>query len=232
MEQQPMHHEQVRARQVRAKTQQVMDYHYDDGQPGKPLYLLVPGGLIALVSLVLIAWITYRAYYADTLDPASGLPMLLVLAPIYIGGVFLFSYGYELYDLPRALRDTAIIVFLTVAAVVIVAVLLVLAGSLGSGKSSSSSKSSSGKSSRSRSSASSSRSSNGGSWGDIGPIFVGGSGTRTVTREVVREVPVERAEPEPVTCPNCGRMYLAAENQFICPSCGAPAPAPAREAHP
>lgn len=224
-----MHHEQYRVRQVRAKTQQVMDYHYDDGQPGKPLYLLVPGGLIALVSLALIIWIAYRAYYDGSLDPASGLPMILVLAPIYVGGVFLFSYGYELYDLPLALRDTAIIVFVTVAAVVILAVLAMLAGSLGNSKASSSSKSSSDKPSRSRSS-SSSRSSSTGAWGDIGPIFVGGSGTRTVTREVVREVPVEPAKPEPITCPNCGRMYLAAENNFICPSCGAPAPPPAEPA--
>jgi len=33
----------------------------------------------------------------------------VLLAPVYIGGVFLFSYGYELYDLPRALRLTAIL---------------------------------------------------------------------------------------------------------------------------
>jgi hypothetical protein len=40
-----------------------------------------------------------------------------LLAPFYVGGVFLFSYGYELYNVPRAIRLTAIIVFVTLAAV-------------------------------------------------------------------------------------------------------------------
>jgi uncharacterized membrane protein YgcG len=225
-----MHHysppaeETYNARQVNSKTRQVVDYHYDDDLPGKPLFLLIPGGLIALVSLGLIIWIAYRTYYQDGMDASAGLPMILLLAPFYVGGVFLFSYGYELYDLRKALRDTAVIVFITAAAVVILAVLFVLAGMLGEGKSSSSSKSSSGKSSHARSSSSSS--SGGGSWGsDIGPIFVGGTNTRTETREVVREVPVEPAEPRPITCPNCGRPYIPARTDFICPSCGAPAPA-------
>ena len=221
-----MHHEQYKVRQVRAKTQQVMDYHYDDDLPGKPLFLLIPGGLIALVSLGLIIWIAYRTYYQGSLEAADGLPMILLLAPFYVGGVFLFSYGYELYDLPKALRDTAIIVFVTVASVVIIAVLFVLASGMSNSKSSSSSKSSSDGSSRSRSSPSSSRSSSGSAWGgDVGPIFVGGTNTRTVTREVVREVPAEPAPPQPITCPNCGRPYLPANTDYICPSCGAPAPA-------
>jgi len=63
---------------------------------------------------------------------------MLLLAPFHIGGVFLFRYGYELYDLPRALRDTAIIVFITVATVVSIAVLFVVLGAMGEGKSGSS----------------------------------------------------------------------------------------------
>lgn len=42
---------------VRAKTRQVIDHHYDDEKPGKPLYLLIPGGLIALASLALIIYL-------------------------------------------------------------------------------------------------------------------------------------------------------------------------------
>jgi hypothetical protein len=48
---------------VRAKAQQVVDHHYDDQKPGKPLYLLVPGGLIALASLALIIYIAYQTWY-------------------------------------------------------------------------------------------------------------------------------------------------------------------------
>jgi len=36
---------------VRARTRQVVDHHHDDDKPGKPLYLLIPGGLVALASL-------------------------------------------------------------------------------------------------------------------------------------------------------------------------------------
>jgi len=38
-------------RGVRAKTAAVVDYHRDESQPGKPLHLLIPGGLIALAAL-------------------------------------------------------------------------------------------------------------------------------------------------------------------------------------
>jgi hypothetical protein len=219
-----MQQENYRDRQVRAKTRQVADYHYDDGTPGKPLHLLIPGGLIALVSLGLIIYIAYRVWYENSLQESTGITLLVLLAPIYIGGVFLFSYGYELYDLPRALRLTAIIVFVTVAAVVIVAALFLLMGGEGRSRSSSSrsrSKSGSGKSAKATPSPA--RQSWGG--GGFGPvIFTGGSGTHTETREVIREVPVEPAKPEPVICPNCGRSYMAAENEYVCPGCGAPAP--------
>ncbi len=218
-----------RSLQVRARTQQVVDHHYDDEKPGKPLYLLIPGGLIALASLLLIIFIAYRTFFEASMEQSTGWSLMLVLAPFYIGGVFLFSYGYELYDLPKALRDTAIIVFITLAAVVIIAVLFVVAGAMGNSKSSSSSKSSSDKSSSSESSSSSVSSSSSGGGGDfltgVGPIFIGGGGhTQTVTREVVHEVPVAPPAPQPIECPNCGRSYIPAEAKFACPNCGAPTP--------
>ncbi|HVN14439.1 MAG TPA: TFIIB-type zinc ribbon-containing protein [Anaerolineales bacterium] len=230
-----MNQENYKARQVRAKTQQVLNYHYDETKPGKPLQLLIPGGLIALASLALIVFIAYRVWFEASLDSATGIPLLIVLAPFYIGGVFLFSYGYELYNLPRALRLTAIVVFITVAAVVIVAVLFVLLGSgteLGGSSKSSPSRSRSRELSRSTntSTSSTSSSSSGGGWNSgVGPIFIGGLGMPggTTTREVVKEVPAqptEPAKPQPITCPNCGRSYIPEENNFVCPGCGAPSP--------
>ncbi len=225
---------------VRAKANQVVDYHYDDTRPGKPLYLLIPGGLIALASLALIIYLAYLTWFDESLDQGTGLGLILLLAPFYIGGVFLFSYGYELYDLRKALRDTAIVVFITVAAVVIIAVLGVVAGSLGGGGGKSSSESSSNKSSRSSSSSSSgsnsstssvtsastSSSSGGGDWLGNTSIFIGSSYPHTVTHEVthevVREVPTAPPAPVPIKCPNCGRSYIPADNHFACPNCGAP----------
>src|SRR5258707_10296722 len=122
-----------RARQVGAKANEVVNYHRDDEQPGKPLFLLIPGGLIALGSLGLIIYIAYQTWFQNQLAENMSISLIMLLAPFYIGGVFLFSYGYELYDLPRALRLTAIIVFVTLAAVVIVAVFAVLEGGLKGG---------------------------------------------------------------------------------------------------
>jgi uncharacterized membrane protein YgcG len=216
---------QFRARQVGNKTNEVVQYHRDDAKPGKPLNLLIPGGLIALASLALIIFIAYRVWLAGDYEQSAGINLILLLSPFYVGGVFLFSYGYELYNIPRALRLTAIIVFVTLAAVVIVAVLFALAGN-SSGKSSSSSSKSKSSSSQAKSSSSRSFSSSGHNYGGSA-IFLGGGGssntveTREVTKEVVKEVP---KEPMPITCPFCSRSYTPAENNFICPSCGAATP--------
>jgi hypothetical protein len=206
---------------VRARTRQVVDHHYDDDKPGKPLYLLISGGLIALASLALIVYLAYLTWYQGRLTQDSGLTLIAVLSPFYIGGVFLFSYGYELYDLPKALRLTAIVVFITLASVVIIAVLLLTLGAMGDRESRSS-----------RSSRSDSSSSGGGGrgmgFGLPWPIFLGGLGfptpTQTVTREVIREVPTAPPPPQPVTCPYCGTAYVPAQTNFACPNCGAAAP--------
>jgi len=210
---------------VRAKTGQVVEHHYDDAKPGKPLYLLVPGGLIALASLALIVYIGYLALYKGDMPSDQGLTLMAILAPFYIGGVFLFSYGYELYNVPKALRLTAIIVFITLAAVVIVAVLFVVFSVKGESKSRSSSSSSTESSASSSSSSGASSARGGNVFTGVGPIFIGaGAPTRTVTREVIREVPVEPPAPQPINCPYCGRGYVPAETNFVCPSCGAATP--------
>jgi hypothetical protein len=209
---------------VHAKTRQVIDHHYDDEKPGRPLYLMIPGGVIALVSLALIVVLGYLVWIKGTLPQGEGTPLIALLAPFYVGGVFLFSYGYELYDLVKALRLTALIVFFTVAAVLIVAVLAVVVGAMGEEGSGSPGSSRSRRAPR-----------GGGGGGGMGygwwplPIFFGGLGgfgspTRTVTREVVREVPTEPPQPQPIQCPYCGTSYIPAETHFECPNCGAETP--------
>lgn len=233
-----------KARQVRAKTHEVYEYDQDDTKPGKPLHILIPGGLIALAVLGLILYIAYLTWLDGSLAESTGTFLCLLLAPFYVGGVFLFSYGYELYNIPRAIRLTAIIVFVTLAAVVIVAVLFFLLGNMkggsnSSGKSSSRSRSSSSKNASSKGvfggalagglsqkPSGGGSSSSGGGYHSGGPVFIGGPGrtrveTREVTKEVVKEVP---KEPMPITCPFCTRSYIPAEHNFICPSCGAATP--------
>lgn len=214
-----------RAREVRAKTQEVVDYDHNPALPGKPLHILIPGGLVALASLAVIVLVAYLTWFQGDLAQGTGLLLIGLLAPFYVGGVFLFSYGYELYNIPRALRLTAIIVFLTVGAVVIVAVLFFLLGSGRGLPESSSDKRSSNKSkveARNRPAST-------GSMGipDLGPVVImGGPGrthTREVTREVVKEVEVPVA-PRSIDCPYCGRSYVPADQQYACPACGAATP--------
>ena len=217
---------QYRARQVGSKTREVIDYDHDESLPGKPLHILIPGGLIALAALGVIILVIYKTWFESTLAQSTGIVLLGVLAPFYIGGVFLFSYGYELYNIPRAIRLTAIIVFVTLAAVVIIAVLFLV---LGAGGKTSSSKSSDKKSSGGKPRAqttSSSHSSSGRSYSGVGDVVVlGGGGTRT--REVVREVE-KRVEvpvaPRSIDCLYCKRSYVPAENNYACPACGAATP--------
>ena len=235
---------EYKARQVRAKTHEVFEYDHDDEKPGKPLHILIPGGLIALATLALIVFIAYLTWFDESLAQEIGTVLCLILAPFYVGGVFLFSYGYELYNIPRAIRLTAIIVFVTLAAVVIVAVLFFVLGNSkgGSSSSSKSSKSSSKSSGLAKPSAgksafggalggaianksSSSSSSGSSSHHSGGPIFIGGGGTRVETREVTKEVVKEvPKEPMPITCSFCTRSYVPIEHNYICPSCGAATP--------
>ena len=213
---------QYRARQVGAKTQEVVEYHHDESLPGKPLHILIPGGLIALAALAVILIVGYKTWFKGELDQSTGLVLIALLAPFYVGGVFLFSYGYELYNVPRALRLTAIIVFLTFAAVVIVAVLFFVFGSgKGPSESSSERKSSSGKPKVQARPTSSS----GVGIPNLGPLVIlGGPGqTREVTREVTKEVEVPVA-PRAIDCPYCGRSYVPADQNYACPACGAATP--------
>lgn len=217
---------EYKARQVRAKTHEVYEYDHDDEKPGKPLHILIPGGLIALAALALIVFIAYLTWFDESLAQETGLILILILSPFYVGGVFLFSYGYELYNIPRAIRLTAIIVFVTLASVVIIAVLFLLLGNMKGG-----SDSSSRKLSRNSSRKSSSKSSNSAKpsmqnrSGLGGPIFFGGGGTRVETREVTKEVVKEvPKQPMPITCPFCTRSYIPVEYKYICPSCGAATP--------
>lgn len=218
---------EYRARQVGSKTQEVIDYDHNESLPGKPLHILIPGGLIALAALGVIVLVIYQTWFENQIAQSTGSVLLVILAPFYIGGVFLFSYGYELYNIPRAIRLTAIIVFVTVAAVVIVAVLFFV---LGAGGKSSSNRSSKGKSSGGGSSkpqAKSTASSGGSNFPNLGNVVVlGGSGrthTREVTREVVKEVEVPVA-PRTIDCPFCHRSYVPAEQDYACPACGAATP--------
>jgi len=216
---------QYRARDVAHKTREVVDYDHDESQPGKPLHILIPGGLVALGALAVIVLVGYMTWIEGQLDQNTGAVLIAILFPFYVGGVYLFSYGYELYNVKRAIRLTAIIVFLTVGLVVIVAVLFfVLAGGGKLPSGSSKNKSSGGSRAKVKSSSSSSSGSGLPNLGNV--VVLGNMGrTRTVTREVVKEKTVEvPVAPKSINCPSCERGYVPSEEKYVCPSCGMPTP--------
>jgi len=210
-----------------AKTSEVVDYHRDEARPGKPLHVLIPGGLIALSALALIIWVAYMTWYDGSLPRDTGLRYVFLLAPAYVGGVFLFSYGYELYDMPKALRLTAVIALVSVAAVLIVGVLFSLLGKARSGSSSDSDSDTDSSSDIVAGffSRGSSRRRWGGSggWGTIDLNF-GGSYQGGGFQPIGAEEDVAPALPLPITCQFCGRSFAALDSDYVCPGCGAAVP--------
>jgi hypothetical protein len=212
----------VGAHRVREKTQQVVDHHHSDEHPGKPLYLLIPGGLLALASLALVIYLLYLTYYLQTLE--HGLLYSGSSGGMYVGSVGAFCYGYELYDWRQALRLTAAIVFFTLAAVIIIAVLFAALAASASDKKSSRSSSSSSSSwwdSLFRSSTRSSRqpavtSSNG--WSDVVAAF----------RPLSASRPAPQPAP-PLASPPQAFVWSDAPNDETCWSCGARRPLDANQ---
>jgi hypothetical protein len=217
-----------KARAVRQKTREVVEYHRDTERPGKPLFLMIPCGLLALGALVAIFGVVRQTWIDHVWEESRGIATLIVLLPVYVGCVFGFSYGYELYDTERALKLTAWIVFLTVGIVVVVAVLFCLFSGSSDNKSDNG-----GSKSKSKSGGSSSGGSSSGSLLDN--LFSSSPSTTTSGSPVAFDVnlfptttttstvdaPAELPRPQPVACKFCKSEFIPEENEFKCPNCGA-----------
>ncbi len=154
--------------------------------------------------------------WIDKVIPESeGILWLAVLLLPYFGGLFLFTYGYELYDWKKAIGLTLIAGLIGLALVlVIIAIVFALkclAEGAGSGSSSSSSSSKS-----SRSSGGSSRSS-AGSWSLRDAFGSGSSRHAGSSGDLFRDSGSTQA---PATCPTCGQL-LPAGIGSPCPYCAA-----------
>ncbi len=217
----------IKARKVRQKTREVVEFHRDIERPGKPLHLIIPGGLLALGALLAIFGVLHKTWVDHVWEESQGIGALVLLVPVYIGSVFTFSYGYELYDMDRALKLTGWIVGLTIGIVVVVGVLFcLLAGeSGGEGKSSNSkSKSSSGGKSSKNSSSSSATSdwfsSSGSNSSSNAPLAID-LNLFSNSNSSSNSAPVEPPPPEPMVCKFCQSEFIPEHTEFKCPSCGA-----------
>lgn len=214
-----------KARAVRKKTREVANYHRDVALPGKPLHMVIPGGLMALACLGTIIAVINQTWLEHNWEESRGIGTLALLIPVYVGSVFFFSYGYELYDIDRAIKLTAWIVFLTLGIVVIVGVLAALVfGSSDSSNSKSKSKSSKDSSDdslltnlfSSNDSPSSRRSSRTFAPANIDLSFP------TVINEAATVAYAEPPPPESTLCTFCKAEYIPEQTDFTCPKCGAP----------
>jgi len=94
---------------VPAKIRDVVTHHCAPEWHGRPLYLMIPGGLAAVVAGVWIFFLA-KAVWVDHLRSVdAATPRLLALLVPYFVGVAIFSYAYELYNWRRALRLTLIL---------------------------------------------------------------------------------------------------------------------------
>ncbi len=111
-----------------ARSAVIIQHHTDTSNPDKPLFLLLPGAAIAIASL---AYAIYSAFLGIVMGAPAGATWAKVIAAVvaYLGGLYVFSYGYELYDARKALRITLRLglVGLAVLFVVVVVFLIIAA---------------------------------------------------------------------------------------------------------
>jgi len=130
-----------------ARTAEVHAYHHDDTTPGKPLFLMIPAGIVGVLALVGLGWVGYQNFVVAQAPSGDAYFELTALFLVYAAGVFYFSYGYELYDLKKAIKLSLIIGVVGLALVVICICFAALLGVAAKGLSGSKKSSSKGSSS-------------------------------------------------------------------------------------
>jgi len=94
---------------VLAKSRDVVTHHFAPEWTGRPLYLMIPGGVSAVVAGVWIFMLA-KAVWVDHLRAVDAArPQLIALLAAYFAGLAIFSYAYELYNWRRAVWLTLIL---------------------------------------------------------------------------------------------------------------------------
>jgi len=94
---------------IPAKGREVVAHHFAPQCPGRPLYLMIPGGVAAVVAGFWIFFLA-KAVWVDHLRSADAArPQLIALLAVYFAGLAIFSYAYELYNWRRAVWLTLIL---------------------------------------------------------------------------------------------------------------------------
>ncbi len=203
-----------------SRAQHVTDIHRDPSHPGRPLQFLIPGAVLAIIALVVGGLTAYATFSQHALPQGEGIAIIIPVAIIYIAGVYLFSYGYEMQNTAKAIRLTAIVVVVTVLAVFLIAVLFIVLGALGKGDERGGGKSLGRSASHGAYQAAPLAAAGAGTSGGgmsnlaILPFFIstGGGRTRTIVNNITT----------PITCPNCHQDFVPVKGEELqCPHCHA-----------
>jgi hypothetical protein len=94
---------------VSAKGRGVAAHHFSPLCAGRPLYLMIPGGVAAVTAGIWI-FVLAKAVWVDHLRSVhSARSQLIALLAVYFVALVIFSYAYELYDWRRALALTLLL---------------------------------------------------------------------------------------------------------------------------
>jgi hypothetical protein len=94
---------------VSAKRREVVAHHFSPQCRGRPLYLMIPGGVTAFIAGVWI-FLLAKAVWVDHLRTVhTATPHLVALLVVYFLGLAIFSYAYELYNWRRAVGLTLLL---------------------------------------------------------------------------------------------------------------------------
>ncbi len=207
---------------IRQKALAAHGHHHDASRPGKPLFLMIPAGLIALAALGGMLYFAYRAFHEHVISSSTGWSYLVPLGVVYLLAIFLFSYGYELYDMKKSVRLALIIGILGLAVVVVSGALFALLAAGGSAAGGGSKGGSGGRSGGSAKSQAGSGSHVSDRYYGSGPFWYGWWPGRRTARTASDPQGREMVASANLTCSGCGRAFPSlAIKDGKCPYCGA-----------
>ena len=181
---------------VMSQARQVLAYEGDTSREGRPLSILFGGGMVAILCGALIGMLAYQTWYLKTLDPDWAYAGISFLFVIYSFGLFLFSYGFELYNMERAVRMTLVLILLSVAALIVMVLVFTALAKM--------------KAAQSLVEAVSGPAEQAGPYAHTIGSFFGGT-------ERVEE---PKSELFLITCRGCSERFIPLPPSAICPHCG------------
>lgn len=190
--------------EIWSKTQRMLDYDADPSTTGRPLMVLLGGASLALLALAFIIMAIYRTWILEENSPESAYPAISLLFLAHMAGVYVFAYGYELYDVAKALRLTLVISVVSFGAITAVLGAILLLTRVKESATAATSLIDPDEPLRFA--------------GDAGAMF---PFSAPVTPSLGRfEARSEPSQPFSITCIGCQRAFEPAPPRAVCPNCG------------